>query len=168
MARILEWDALFQNGYKPDDPFNSSFASLEEERLWTDQSEEIWNAILEEWSAPAVNKISLLPYLRRNAYAGLSPYEVPDAERLQAMADTCRLMEVRDMISQLDGLAAQRDAAEDWDGDTQDDIARAQRFYAMVLARVPAPYRDDVARGLESHEEETRRWVRLALDGLAG
>jgi hypothetical protein len=167
-ARIRSWDALFQNGYKPDDPFNSGFASLEEERLWTDQAEAVWQGLLEEWQGPAVNKVSLLPYLVDAAREGLSPYEFPDEARLQKMAENCRLLEVRDMLARLDTLAAQREATEAWDGDTQDDIARAQTFFARVLARVAPQYRADVARGLESAEEETRRWVQLALDGQAG
>lgn len=166
--RIRSWDQLFQNGYKPDDPFRSGFASLEEERLWTDQAPEIWNALLEEWQGPAVNKISLLPYLSAAAHDGLSPYDTPDGERLQKMADNCRLLEIREMLARLDTLAAERAATEAWDGDTQDGIARAQKFYAMVLARVAPHYRADVAQGLESQEAETRAWVQLALDGQAG
>lgn len=168
LERIHGWDQLFQNGYKPDDPFNSSFASLEEERLWADQAQEVWAALLEEWHGPAVNKISLLPYLAAAAHDGLSPYEFPDAARLQKMADTCRLLEVREMIAWLDTLSAQRAETPAWDGDTQDDIARTQKFYAMVLSRVAPQYREDVARGLESPEAETRVWVKLALDGEAG
>ena len=168
IERIRRWDDLFQNGYNPDDPFNSGFASLEEERLWTDQAQEVWEALLEEWQGPAVNKISLLPYLSAAAHEGLSPYDTPDAERVQKMADNCRLLEVREILARLDTLAAERKATEAWDGDTQDDIARVQKFYAMVLARVPPQYRPDVARGLESPEPETRAWVQLALDGQAG
>lgn len=168
IERIRRWDELFQNGYKPDDPFNSGFASLEEERLWTDQAQEIWGALLEEWQGPAVNKISLLPYLSAAAHEGLSPYDMPDAERLQKMADNCRLLEVREMLARLDTLATERQATEAWDGDTQDDIARVQKFYAMVLARVAPHYRVDVAQGLASPEAATRAWVQLALDGQAG
>ena len=168
IERIQRWDDLFQNGYKPDDPFNSSFASLEEERLWTDQAQEVWEALLEEWQGPAVNKVSLLPYLSAAAHEGLSPYDTPDADRVQKMADNCRLLEVREILARLDTLAAERQATEAWDGDTQDDIARVQKFYAMVLARVAPQYRPDVALGLESPEAETRAWVQLALDGQAG
>lgn len=168
IERIRRWDELFQNGYKPDDPFNSGFAGLEEERLWTDQAQEVWEALLEEWQGPAVNRISLLPYLSAAAHEGLSPYETPDGERLQKMADNCRLLEIREILARLDTLAAERQAPEAWDGDTQDDIARMQKFYAMVLARVAPHYRAEVARGLERPEAETRAWVQLALDGQAG
>lgn len=165
IKRIRSWDGLFQNGYKPDDPFSSGFASLEEERLWTDQVHEVWQALLDEWTGAAVNKISLLPYLAASAREGLSPYEFPDEGRLQKMADNCRLLEVREILARLDTLAAEREATEAWDGDTQDDIACAQKFYAMVLARVAEKYRADVEAGLASPEEETRTWVRLALTG---
>lgn len=168
VARIEAWDRLFQNGYLPDDPFNSNFVSLEEERLWTDELESIWEAILQEWAAPAVNKVSLLPYLSAHAHEGLSFYETPGEDRLQKMAKECRLLEIREILRQLDTLAAQRAATEAWDGDTQDDLARRQKFYAMILTRTAPHYRSDVAKGLESAEEETRRWVQLALDGQAG
>lgn len=168
LARIVDWDALFQRGYLPDDPFNSTFASLEEERLWTDGASSVWDAILAEWDGQAVNNLSLLPYLSAHAHKDLSPLDSPGEDRLQAMAKECRLLEIRDILGQLDRLAQERAATASWDGDTQDDIARTQKFYAMVLARVAPHYRGDIAAGLASQEDETRRWVQLALDNQAG
>lgn len=165
LKRLKDWDALFQKSYNPDDPFNSGFASVAEERLWADEALEVWKGICEEWTGEAVNKISHVPYLMETAFEGINPYALPGEEALQRMANNCGVFEIRDVLSRLDTLAVQRAAVPAWDGDTQDDIARIQEFYARVLARVTEKYRQDVETGLTSQEEETRRWVRHALDG---
>ncbi|KCZ90608.1 hypothetical protein HHI_13755 [Hyphomonas hirschiana VP5] len=164
LKRLEDWDALFQKSYNPDDPFNSGFASVADERLWADQAIAVWEGICEEWTGEAVNKISHVPYLMETAFEGVNAYALPGEEALQRMANNCGVFEIRDVLFRLDELAAQRAAVPDWDGDTQDDIARVQEFYARALARVAGKYREDVAAGLASPEEETRRWVGLALD----
>ncbi len=163
LKRLEAWDALFQKSYNPDDPFNSDFASVADERLWADEAVAVWEGICEEWTGEAVNKISHVPYLMDAAFEGIGPYASPGEEALQKMADNCGVFEIRDLLSRLDVLAAERAAVPAWDGDTQDDIARVQKFYALVLARVAGRYREDVEAGLASPEEETRRWVGLAL-----
>lgn len=165
LKRIQDWDDLFQKGYNSEDPFSSCFSSIEEERLWADEAEAVWAGICEEWRGVAVNKISHLPYLTSVALEGTGPYEAPSEDRLQTMANQCGVFEIRDILSRLDILATERAAIPDWDGDTQDDISRAQKFHALVLARTGEKYRADVEAGLESEAEETRHWVRLALDG---
>lgn len=168
LGKLTAWDERFQRTYNPDDPFNSRFSSVEEERLWADEGAAVWDGICEEWTGDAVNKISHVPYLMGNAFEAVNAYALPPEERVKKMAANCSVIEIRDILGRLDTLAADRAALEGWDGDTQDDIARMQQFYAMVLARVDARYRADVEAGLESMEEETRAWVRLALDGQAG
>lgn len=168
IGKLTAWDERFQKCYNPEDPFNSRFSSLEEERLWADEGAAVWEGICKEWTGEAVNKISHLPYLMGDAFNGVNAYALPPEDRVQKMAALCSVIEIRDILGRLDTLAADRAALEDWDGDTQDDIARMQKFYAMVLSRVDARYRADVEAGLDSGEDETRAWVRLALDGQAG
>ncbi|WP_213271638.1 hypothetical protein [Hyphomonas sp.] len=168
IGKLTAWDERFQKCYNPDDPFNSRFSSVEEERLWADEGGAVWEGICKEWTGEAVNKISHVPYLMGDAFDGVNAYALPPEERVGKMAARCSVIEIRDILGRLDTLAADRAALEDWDGDTQDDIARMQKFYAMVLSRVDARYRADVEAGLESGEDETRAWVRLALDGQAG
>ena len=115
-----------------------------------------------------MNKISHVRYLMGDAFDGVNAYALPPEDRVKKMAALCGVIEIRDILGRLDTLAADRAALEDWDGDTQDDIARMQKFYAMVLSRVDPRYNADVEAGLERAEDETRAWVRLALDGQAG
>ena len=168
LQRLRDWDDLFQKTYNPDDPFESCFASVDEERLWADEAAAVWAGICEEWTGTAVNKISHVPYLTGNAFDGVGPYDIPAPDRVAAMAKGCGVIEIRDLLGRLDELAAARAETPDWDGDTQDDFARMQKFHAQVLARVATKYREDVEAGLASEQEETRQWVRLALDGQVG
>lgn len=168
LQRLRDWDERFQKTYNPDDPFSSAFASVEEERLWADEAVAVWEGICEEWTGAAINKISHVPYLIGNAFDGIGAYDPPPEDRVVAMARNCGVIEVRDILGRLDALATARAETADWDGDTRDDIARMQKFHAQVLARVSERYRVDVEAGLASEEEETRQWVRLALDGQAG
>lgn len=60
-------------------------------------------------------------------------------------------------------LARERDALPEWDGDSQDDIARTQELFKSILAHVPARYIEDVATGLDSPQWGTRMYVAGAL-----
>lgn len=166
--RIARWDAVYQKGYKPDDPPSSGFDDVAEERLWVDEAEAIWETLCEEWEGELANRTSQLQYLMVLAFKGTSTFDLPVEAQVAEMAAQCGVAEIREMLNRLDYLAIGLESIETWDGDSQDDISRMQTFYARVLARVAPGYRADVAAGLTSAQEATRRWVQLALDGQAG
>jgi len=168
VARIERWDAVYQKGYKPDDPVNSGFEDVAEERFWADEAEAIWDTLCEEWEGELANRTSQLQYLMTLAFMRVNTFDLPEEAKVAEMAAQCGVAEVREMLRRLDTLAEEWDRVETWDGDSQDDIARLQTFFARVLARAAPRYRDDVAAGLTSAHEATRRWVQLALDGQAG
>lgn len=168
VARIARWDAIYQKGYKPDDPLTSGFEDVTEERFWADEAEAIWEMLCEEWEGELANRTSQLQYLMVLAFMGVSNFDLPGEAKVAEMAAQCGVVEIREMLRRLDTLALEWAGVETWDGDSQDDIARLQTFYARVLARVAPRYRTDVAAGLTSAHEATRRWVQLALDGQAG
>jgi hypothetical protein len=99
----------------------------------------------------------------RDAAAGLTPWDPIPAERLAAIGRRCGEDEIAEVITILDGLSAEREALPDWDGDTSDDIAKAQSSYAAILEHVPGARLPAVAAGLASASPDTRRWLTLAL-----
>lgn len=167
MARIAAWDTLFQKGYRDDDPLSSGFVDVTEERLWADEGEAVWEVLCEEWEGDLCNRTSQLQYLMNLAFDGVNTFDLPPPAKVAEMAAQCGVVEIREMLRRLDTLADEWRRIEAWDGDSQDDVARLQSFYARVLAQVAPRYREDVAAGL-TRDEETRRWVQLALDGQAG
>lgn len=168
LARIRDWDALFQQGYNDEDPFVSTFPSLEQERLWATGCEDIAQAIEAEWTGAFINRCSRLPYMIENIFDDIGPYDIPPTDLIIQQAEGCGVLEIRDILSTLESLGAQRAAMPEWDGDTADDISRVQQAYARLLQHADPKYRADIQRGLQSPEETTRAWVRLALDGQAG
>lgn len=168
LQRIADWDAVFQNGYREDDPVASGFTDIAEERRWATESHAVAAAIEAEWPGQFVNKCSRLPWLAANAFNGRDPYDTPPPERVMEQARFCGVLEIHDILAALDRLAREKAALPAWDGDTADDISRAQQFHAGLLQYADPKYRADIECGLESAEAETRRWVRLALDGEAG
>lgn len=168
LQRIADWDAVYQNSYREDDPFVSGFTDIAEERRWAEESHAVAAAIEAEWPGPFVNKCSRLSWLVANAVEGLDYYDTPPREKLVEQGRFCGVLEVQDILAKLDRLAREKAALPAWDGDSADDVSRAQQLHARLLQHVDAKYRADIERGLESGEEDTRRWVRLALDGKAG
>lgn len=168
LERIAGWDAVYQNGYLEDDPFASGLTDIAEERRWAEESHVVAAAIEAEWQGPFVNKCSRLSWLVENALEGLSDYDTPPREKLAEQARFCGVLEVQESLARLDWLAREKAALPAWDGDSADDVSRVQQLYARLLQHVDAKYRADIERGLDSAEEDTRRWVRLALDGEAG
>ena len=102
----------------------------------------------------------------RAARAGLGPWESMPASRLADIGRRCGTAEIAEMIGILDDLSQEKEALPAWDGDSGDDIARAQAMYAGILGHVPAACRDGVARGLASRSPDTRRWLALALEAI--
>ncbi len=167
-ALIGRWDTRLQSACRDDQPVGTLFGSIEEERLWAGEGQQVAAQLAEEWPGPLTLRLSALSFIVANARHGLSPYDRPDDERVSHAALCCGLFEIEEILRRLDQFARDRAALPDWDGDSQDDVAQMQSFYARLLSRVDPRYRDDIARGLESDEAETRAWVRLALDGQAG
>ncbi|MFN7056695.1 hypothetical protein [Hyphomonas sp.] len=167
LEKMGRWDSILQSGYNPDDPTAWPFDSVETERRWASLGDEIADQLADEWEGPLSIQISSLTYLVNAIRDGLSPYDEGDPAGFDRAAQACGVAEIRELIRRLDILAREKATVPDWDGDTMDDIARFQSLYASLLARVHPRYRDDVEAGLQSPEEETHRWVRLALDGQA-
>jgi hypothetical protein len=100
----------------------------------------------------------------RDAATGSSPWDPIPAERLAAIGRRCGEAEIAEVIAVLDELSAEREALPDWDGDSSDDIAKAQSSYASILGHVPGPRLPAVVVGLASASADTRRWLTLALE----
>jgi len=76
--------------------------------------------------------------------------------------------DITDIIGELDRLALEKDETPIADGDTHDDIAKAQHLFARLLACVPAPLMSQVTAGLTTATTQTRDWVALAFDEYGG
>lgn len=168
VRKMEQWDNILQAGYKPDEPMKWPFDSVETERLWADEGTELADLLADEWPGRLSIQISSLTYLVNALREGLSPYDESSPEGIDRAAQACGVLEIRELIARLDILAREKATLPDWDGDTMDDISSAQSLYAKLLARVHPRYREDVEVGLQSPEKETRRWVRLALQGQTG
>lgn len=75
------------------------------------------------------------------------------------IAQNCGPDEVRDVIAKLDELALQKERTEEWDGDSLDDVWRAQKDFSGLLERLTSQYPKEIAVGLKSDYPETRYWV---------
>ncbi len=164
VARIAAWDARFQALFDDEDPFAFDFPDLATEQAWFEEGLDIAADIQMGRDGLLVNDLSGLDTMMRYARRALDPTTPTPIEEAAAMAPRCGVAEIREVIAALDRLAWEKAQVEDWDGDTQDDIARGQLFHAHILAHVRDKYLPEVRRGLDSEEEETRRWVALALD----
>jgi hypothetical protein len=110
-------------------------------------------------------KVYDLKTLVREARQDLDPWDELSADRYAAIAEKCGVAEIQAAIAWLDELSHKRDALPDWDGDSNDDIAKAQEMLHSILARVSDRYVDFVARGLNSPHWWTRAHVAAALAG---
>ena len=104
-----------------------------------------------------------LDRLVREARRDLSPWTPTPEERVAWIGGHCGVAEIEAVIARLDTLSRERDALPEWDGDSQDDIARAQSLFRHILACVPARHIGVVAAGLGSPEWGTRIHVAAAL-----
>ena len=103
--------------------------------------------------------------LVRDARRDLGPWDELPADRRAQIAGKCGVAEIEAAIAWLDDLSLERDALPGWDGDSNDDIAKAQEMLHGILARVPDRYVEIVARGLSSAQWWTRVHVAAALAG---
>lgn len=161
--RIADGDAVFQETYPEDDPAASGFGNIAAEHVWVRQGNFIAEDLGREWPGPVKSVLSGLAILLRDARRDLGPWDSIPADRLAAIAKKCGIAEIEAAIVWLDELARERDALPDWDGDSQDDIAKAQEVLRDILASVPDRYIEAVAGGLHSPEWGTRVHVALAL-----
>jgi hypothetical protein len=110
-------------------------------------------------------KADNLKTLVREARQGLEPWDELPADRRAAIAEKCGVAEIQAAIVWLDELSRKRDALPDWDGDSNDDIAKAQEMLQSILARVQDRYVEFVTNGLNSPHWWTRVHVAAALAG---
>ncbi|MGC5699144.1 hypothetical protein J4P02_02955 [Pseudomonas sp. NFXW11] len=82
--------------------------------------------------------MSQLTALIEQARAGLSVQQNIPAAAWEAIAKQCAEAEVADIKTRIASLKAAREAVEDWDGDTRDDlyfaIANFNRLLELALA----------------------------------
>jgi hypothetical protein len=100
-----------------------------------------------------------------DAKAGSAPWETLPQDRIPAIARALTAADITDIVAELDALAQEKSATPDWDGDTRDDIARAQQLFAQLITAVPVSLRATVDKELEHASGETRDWVALARGG---
>src|SRR5690606_33345854 len=134
------------------------FGDVADERQWVCAGRAIADELAREWPGPLTVRISGFESMLQYATSELTPYESPSDEQVRDIGGQCGVAEIGDIIARLDALARDKDALPDWDGDSQDDIARAQQLFARILAAAPARYTDDIRGGLDSPELQTREW----------
>jgi hypothetical protein len=100
----------------------------------------------------------------REAAAGLGPGETIPDDRLAAIGHRCGPEDVAAIVAILDDLSRSRAALPAWDGDSYDDVGKAQAMYAHILGNVDAERLAAVADGFRSGSWDTRSWVALALE----
>lgn len=162
-GRLAAWDALYQATYDAGDPARSGFPDLASERAWLKEGNALAARLAGEWHGEVSNAISGLTGMLEAAGHGFPRVEPVPISAAPRIGRGCRLPEIEEILARLERLAGEKEALPDWDGDGQDEVSRAQFFFASVLAGVPARYEEAVRRGLESPREDTRRWVEMAL-----
>lgn len=105
--------------------------------------------------------------LVKEARAGLSPWDALPPQRRAELAGKLTSGDIPDIIAALDDLAIAKSELPQWDGDSADDISSAQHRHSAILQLLLEQNRSAVEAGLSSPHEQTRMWVRLALDGHA-
>lgn len=165
LQRIADWDDIFQATFRQDDPFTSGFGDVAVEHAWVRQGNAIVEDLGREWPGPITNRISALTTLVLDARHDLSPYDKTPEDRIASIGSLCGVAEIEAAIIWLDELSRDGNALPDWDGDSQDDIARAREMLHGILARVPRCYVEIVASGLRSPEWRTRVHIAMALAG---
>ncbi len=161
--RILAWDAAFQATWRENDPLDSFFPDVAAERAWVREGYSIAEDLGRECAGSLNVQISALDMMVRDARHDLSPWTATPDDQIAWIGERCGIAEIEAAVARLDALSRERDELPEWDGDSQDDIARAQELYKRILVHVPARYIDDIAAGLESLQWGTRVYVAGAL-----
>lgn len=162
-ARISDWDAIYQAGADEEDPYAPHFTDADIERAWLAEGRAITAAIAAEWNGPVEAEFSALSNFLDMAHPKRTPCERLSEDAVRRVAGWCGLPEIEEMLERLDTLAIEKDALPGWDGGSQDDVSDVQLLFTRILACMPSRYAPDIARGLESPQEQTRQWVALAL-----
>lgn len=97
------------------------------------------------------------------AHAGLSPGAELPPERIQELALRCEAAHVPEMLTRLTQLADERDRLPAWDGDSADDIWRAEILFIRILNLLAERYLPMVLSGLDSPSSRVRCYVVQAL-----
>lgn len=71
--------------------------------------------------------------------------------------------DVFDIIAELDAMSLEKAAVPDWDGDTQDDIARAKETLAALLAQMTPCHRDVIVARPHHVEPLTQHYLERAF-----
>ncbi len=90
------------------------------------------------------------------------PFAVPTDADVARIVRRFEAADVEDMLDELAAMSAERDEVEEWDGDTLDDIARAQAFVSRLLTAMP-DHRAAVAARVEAADAVTSAYLRLIL-----
>ena len=77
--------------------------------------------------------MSKLTALIHQAKAGLSVQQNIPQERWEAIAQQCAEEEIAEIRARIASLKAAREAVEDWDGDTRDDLYFAIANFTRLL-----------------------------------
>lgn len=101
--------------------------------------------------------------LMKEARGDLEPWiEIPE-DRILSVAKKCGPTEIAEALSMLQRFEQERRELPEWDGDSSDDIWRAQVTFSKLLSGVPDEYLSLVADGLKSNSESVRFYAALAL-----
>ena len=92
-----------------------------------------------------------------------SPWEPFPEEKISVVARRLDASDIFDILSELDILAGESAETPDWDGDTQDDIAKAEELFCRILASVPEHIRSYVEAGQVRPDGSVRSKLSFAL-----
>lgn len=90
------------------------------------------------------------------------PFAVPTDADIARIVRRFDAADVEDMLDELAAMSAERDDIEEWDGDTLDDIARAQSFICRLLVAMP-DHRPAIATRVGAADPVTSAYLRLIL-----
>lgn len=178
VVRLRQWDEVFQRA-APDPteknlpqgklaPFVWHFADMKNERAWYEQGVSIAADLNQEmqrlWATQStlgklVVRLSNLETLIKRAMGTQSPWEWKPEDHVARIGQQCGVPEIGRVIERLNELSIARAETPDWDGDTNDDIAKAQLMFGQILGAVPSHYLDDIAKGFSSDQSDTRFYV---------
>ncbi|GEM_PF-2399540 len=91
----------------------------------------------------------------------------PLTERqLKAFAASRPVSDITDVLAWMERLSAEKVDLPDWDGDTSDDISKAQLELARLLVLLVRKFELDPESAFLGAGEETRRWLHIACEKL--
>ena len=167
---LTRWDAIFQAASRAHirqahtrEADARKFASLEAERAWVSLGQHIAAELASQWPGPLVIRLSILESIVQRSMMGSHPWAPYSEEHARHIAQACGVAEIARVIERLDGLAQEKAQLPQWDSDTHEDLAKAQRLFAQILRALPADYIQDIASGLNSVQSGTRVYVAIAL-----